>query len=135
MAPRGRQSANDADTSMADAPDATTPQPVDDMVRFASMHALLVRGMSSLADRDSPQDVDETPDYTDSDTNPNTSASSVVGEPITDGRKKRSEANQLRKSIFGKKHDRLGESKVGNIHRASARMHNHGQMAHWPPGR
>ncbi|KAL2115532.1 hypothetical protein VTJ04DRAFT_9787 [Mycothermus thermophilus] len=87
MAPRGRQSANDADTSMADAPDATTPQPVDDM------------------------DVDETPDYTDSDTNPNTSASSVVGEPITDGRKKRSEANQLRKSIFGKKHDRLGESK------------------------
>ena len=58
------------------------------------------------------QDVDETPDYTeDSDTNPNTTASSVVGEP-NDGRKKRSEANQLRRSIFGKKHDALGESKV-----------------------
>lgn len=59
------------------------------------------------------QDVDETPDYTDSDTNPNTTASSVAGEPVPDGRKRRSEANQLRRSIFGKKHDRLGESKVG----------------------
>lgn len=60
------------------------------------------------------QDVDETPDYTeDSDTNPNTTASSVVGEPInTDGRKRRSEATQLRRSVFGKKHDILGESKV-----------------------
>lgn len=56
------------------------------------------------------QDVDETPDYTDSDTNPNTTASSVAGDPI-DGRRKRSEANQLRRSIFGKKHDILGESK------------------------
>ena len=58
------------------------------------------------------KDVDETPDYTDSDTNPNTTASSVVGESITDGRKRRSEANQLRRSVFGKKHDRLDESKV-----------------------
>ncbi|KAK8925457.1 hypothetical protein VCV18_005886 [Metarhizium anisopliae] len=58
------------------------------------------------------QEVDETPDYTDSDTNPNTTASSVVGEPLTDGRKRRSEANQLRRSIFGRKHDRLGESKA-----------------------
>lgn len=58
------------------------------------------------------QDVDETPDYTeDSDTNPNTTASSVVGEP-TDGRKRRSEATLLRRSVFGKKHDVLGESKV-----------------------
>ena len=58
------------------------------------------------------QDVDETPDYTeDSDTNPNTTASSVVGEPV-DGRKRRSEATQLRRSVFGKKHDILGESKV-----------------------
>lgn len=62
------------------------------------------------------QDVDETPDYTDSDTNPNTTASSVVGEPVLDGRKKRTEANQLRRSIFGKKHDRLGESKVDTSH-------------------
>lgn len=59
-----------------------------------------------------PKEVDETPDYTDSDTNPNTTASSVVGEPITDGRKRRTEANELRRSIFGKKHDALGESKV-----------------------
>jgi len=36
----------------------------------------------------------------------------VAGDPISDGRKRRSEANQLRRSIFGKKHDRLGESKV-----------------------
>jgi SWI/SNF-related matrix-associated actin-dependent regulator of chromatin subfamily A member 5 len=59
-----------------------------------------------------PQEVD-TPDFSDSDTQPNTTASSVVGEPITDGRKRRSEANQLRRSVFGKKHDKLGETKVG----------------------
>lgn len=29
-----------------------------------------------------------------------------------DGRKKRSEATQLRRSVFGKKHDLLGENKV-----------------------
>ena len=58
------------------------------------------------------KDVDETPDFTDSDTNPNTTASSVVDGPTADGRKRRTEANQLRRSIFGKKHDRLGESKV-----------------------
>jgi SWI/SNF-related matrix-associated actin-dependent regulator of chromatin subfamily A member 5 len=67
---------------------------------------------------DTPQqDVDETPDYTeDSDTNPNTTASSVVGGPTTtDGRKRRSEATQLRRSVFGKKHAVLGESKVGRF--------------------
>ncbi|RFU29918.1 hypothetical protein B7463_g6435, partial [Scytalidium lignicola] len=60
-----------------------------------------------------PMDVDETPDYTeDSDTNPNTTASSVVGDhAATDGRRRRSEATLLRRSVFGKKHDRLGESK------------------------
>ena len=61
--------------------------------------------------------MDDTPDYTeDSDTNPNTTASSVVGGPTTtDGWKRRSEATQLRRSVFGKKHDRLGESKVGRF--------------------
>ncbi|MCJ1322520.1 hypothetical protein MMC15_007869 [Xylographa vitiligo] len=54
----------------------------------------------------------DTPDYTDSDTNPNTTASSIAGDNIhMDGRKKRSEATQLRKSVFGKKHNRLDESK------------------------
>ncbi|SPN99530.1 probable ATPase component of chromatin remodeling complex (ISW1) [Cephalotrichum gorgonifer] len=53
----------------------------------------------------------DTPDYTDSDTQPNTTASSVVGEPTADGRKRRTEANQLRRSVFGRKHDKLGESK------------------------
>lgn len=49
----------------------------------------------------------------DSDTNPNTTASSVAGDAgPTDGRRRRAEAQQLRKSMFGKKHDRLGESKV-----------------------
>ncbi len=56
--------------------------------------------------------VDDTPDYTDSDTNPNTTASSVAGDaPHADGRKKRSEALLLRKSILGKKHGQLDESK------------------------
>ncbi|KAH6652782.1 SNF2 family N-terminal domain-containing protein [Truncatella angustata] len=85
MAPRSRPSAVDADTSMSDAPE---PIPLDDHMQ-----------------------VDETPDYSDDDTtNPNTTASSVAGDAV-DGRKKRSEANQLRRSIFGKKHDALGESK------------------------
>jgi SWI/SNF-related matrix-associated actin-dependent regulator of chromatin subfamily A member 5 len=63
------------------------------------------------------QDVDETPDFTeDSDTNPNTTASSIAGDHLNaDGRKRRSEATQLRRSVFGKKHDRLGESKVSRI--------------------
>jgi SWI/SNF-related matrix-associated actin-dependent regulator of chromatin subfamily A member 5 len=46
----------------------------------------------------------------DSDTNPNTTASSIAGD--ADGRRRRSEANTLRKSILGKKHGRLDESKV-----------------------
>jgi SWI/SNF-related matrix-associated actin-dependent regulator of chromatin subfamily A member 5 len=52
----------------------------------------------------------------DSDTNPNTTASSVAGDaaPI-DGRRRRSEAFQMRKSMFGKKHGRLDESKVGFV--------------------
>ena len=58
----------------------------------------------------------DTPGYTDSDTNPNTSASSVVGEAAPqDGRKRRQEAFQMRKSMFSKKHDKLGASKVGAL--------------------
>ncbi|KAF2432908.1 chromatin-remodeling complex ATPase-like protein [Tothia fuscella] len=58
-----------------------------------------------------PRDVIDTPDYTDSDTNPNTTASSVAGEQPTDGRQRRAQEIQLRKSVFGKKHSRLNESK------------------------
>ncbi|RMZ82239.1 hypothetical protein DV738_g1832, partial [Chaetothyriales sp. CBS 135597] len=55
---------------------------------------------------------DDTPDYTDSDTNANTTASSIAGEsPLPEGRRRRVEALQLRKSILGKKHGQLGESK------------------------
>ncbi|KAI1938698.1 chromatin remodeling complex Adenosinetriphosphatase [Ophidiomyces ophidiicola] len=54
-----------------------------------------------------------TPGYSDSDTNPNTTASSAAGDAgAPDGRKRRSEAFQLRKSVLGKKHGRLDESKV-----------------------
>jgi SWI/SNF-related matrix-associated actin-dependent regulator of chromatin subfamily A member 5 len=58
----------------------------------------------------------DTPDYTDSESQATgTRASSVApgadGVPHVDGRKKRWEGNALRKSMFGKKHDRLGESK------------------------
>lgn len=48
----------------------------------------------------------------DSDTNPNTTASSVAGDAPADGRKRRTDAYNMRKSIYGKKHDRLGASKV-----------------------
>ncbi|KAG5949807.1 hypothetical protein E4U53_005748 [Claviceps sorghi] len=84
MAPRPRASGVDADVSMSEDPEYHHEEEME---------------------------VDQTPDYTDSDTNPNTTASSVVGDSLADGRKKRSEANQLRRSIFGRKHDRLGESK------------------------
>lgn len=54
------------------------------------------------------QYADETPDYTDSDTAPN----SVAGDtPQADGRKKRNEALQLRKSILGRQHGQLNETK------------------------
>ncbi|KAF2482789.1 SNF2 family N-terminal domain-containing protein [Neohortaea acidophila] len=56
----------------------------------------------------------DTPDYTDSESQATgTRASSVAPEHAgaTDGRKKRWEGNALRKSMFGKKHERLGESK------------------------
>ena len=49
----------------------------------------------------------------DSDTNPNTTASSIVGDGTQpDGRKRRIQESQLRKSVFGKKRDRLDVSKV-----------------------
>ncbi|KAL8743104.1 MAG: hypothetical protein Q9190_004512 [Brigantiaea leucoxantha] len=69
-------------------------------------------GRGPEVDGDSVMNGQDTPDYSDSDTNPNTTASSVVGDaPQIDGRKRRSEASQLRKSVFGKKHNRLDESK------------------------
>jgi len=118
MAPRsGRASGNDTDASMIDAPEPDH-RPADNMVCFQNTcatwrHSLRLPCSTYKADNGLTikQEVDETPDYTDSDTNPNTTASSVVGEPI-DGRKRRTEVNQLRRSIFGKKHDVLGESKV-----------------------
>ncbi|KAG9939063.1 chromatin remodelling complex ATPase chain ISW1, partial [Aureobasidium melanogenum] len=55
------------------------------------------------------RDVIDTPDYTDSDTGLTTTESSIAGD--LDGRKKRWEGHELRKSVLGKKHDRLGESK------------------------
>ncbi|QGI95264.1 hypothetical protein CEK26_008333 [Fusarium fujikuroi] len=82
MAPRSRVKAVDTDASMSDAQEHRQEEEME---------------------------VDETPDYTDTE-NPST-ASSVAGEPTGDGRRRRTEVNQLRRSIFGKKHDRLGESK------------------------
>ncbi|OTB07097.1 hypothetical protein M426DRAFT_54432 [Hypoxylon sp. CI-4A] len=64
-----------------------------------------------VSNRTEEMEVDDTTNQSDTDTNPNTTASSVAGDQAPDGRKKRSEANQLRRSIFGKKHDLLGESK------------------------
>ncbi|KAJ5976116.1 ISWI chromatin-remodeling complex ATPase ISW2 [Penicillium waksmanii] len=89
MAPAATGSPSQVDTPMTDANDDAIPSvPVDALT--------------------SHQD---TPDYTDSDTNPNTTASSVAGDALEDGRRRRSEATQLRKSILGKKHGRLDESK------------------------
>jgi SWI/SNF-related matrix-associated actin-dependent regulator of chromatin subfamily A member 5 len=74
--------------------------------------------------QDTPDYTVPTPDHTphhallvlihvqDSDTNPNTTASSIAGDAPADGRKRRTEVYNMRKSIYGKKHDRLGASKV-----------------------
>jgi SWI/SNF-related matrix-associated actin-dependent regulator of chromatin subfamily A member 5 len=86
------ESTSQADTPMTEAND------------YPAGRALLSR----VDDMDGYQD---TPDYTDSDTNPNTTASSVAGDFQPDGRKRRIEASQLRKSVLGKKHGRLDESK------------------------
>ncbi|KAF2861302.1 chromatin remodelling complex ATPase chain ISW1 [Piedraia hortae CBS 480.64] len=51
----------------------------------------------------------DTPDYTDTESVP-TGTNSVAGD-VPDGRKRRHEGDQLRKNVFGKKHQRLGESK------------------------
>ncbi|KAL9112263.1 MAG: hypothetical protein Q9227_003381 [Pyrenula ochraceoflavens] len=69
--------------------------------------------MTDANDAMPPNDYQDTPDYTeDSDTNPNTTASSIAGDTVhIDGRKRRSEATQLRKSVLGKKHGHLNESK------------------------
>lgn len=108
MAPRPVADGADTDASMSD---AVEHRQADYMVRSSSTCIHFPYLCVHMADL-WPQEVDETPDYTDSDTNPNTTASSVVGEPTADGRKRRTEANQLRRSIFGKKHDQLGLSKV-----------------------
>ncbi|KAL8866224.1 MAG: hypothetical protein Q9174_006426, partial [Haloplaca sp. 1 TL-2023] len=69
-------------------------------------------------DEDHPMVDQETPDYSDSDSNMDTTAtSSVAGDAApTDNKKRRSEATQLRKSVLGKQHhdlDKLkGEDKV-----------------------
>jgi SWI/SNF-related matrix-associated actin-dependent regulator of chromatin subfamily A member 5 len=85
---------------------------------------------NALSNTDQSQGAVDTPDYTvrtplpilctfysfseqDSDTNPNTTASSVAGDTQqTDGRKRRAEETQLRKSMFGKKLNKLDESRV-----------------------
>ena len=75
-------------------------------------------GAVGVGDGTMPNQIDmlDTPDYTDSESQATgTRASSVApgveGAAPLDGRKRRWEGNALRKSMFGKKHDRLGESK------------------------
>ncbi|KAL8962649.1 MAG: hypothetical protein Q9183_005124, partial [Haloplaca sp. 2 TL-2023] len=69
----------------------------------------------SVADNDEDHPIvdQETPDYSDSDSNMDTTAtSSVAGDAApTDNRKRRSEATQLRKSVLGKQHHELDAQK------------------------
>ena len=51
----------------------------------------------------------------DSDTNPNTTANSVAGDAPVDGRRKRAEEMNMRKSMYGKKAEGLRASKVRDI--------------------
>ena len=72
-------------------------------------------GTLGAGDGTMPDIMLDTPDYTDSESQATgTRASSVApgsDAAQVDGRRKRWEGNALRKSMFGKKHDRLGESK------------------------
>jgi SWI/SNF-related matrix-associated actin-dependent regulator of chromatin subfamily A member 5 len=72
-------------------------------------------GRSAEKDEDdSMGDGNDTNDYTDSESNLNTTASSVAGDsrhPL-DGRSKRNQQTQLRKTVFGKKHSNLDREKV-----------------------
>ena len=87
-------------TSKATSPSDTSMPDQDD---YQSSEKANGHGNDSLVD---------TPDYSDSDTNDNTTASSVMGDSFQpDGRKRRIEASNLRKSVFGKKRDRLDVSK------------------------
>ncbi|EDN10599.1 chromatin remodelling complex ATPase chain ISW1 [Histoplasma mississippiense (nom. inval.)] len=98
-----------------------SPSKVDIPMADANGHTS--KTMEGARDEDhSMMDYQDTPDYTysdgksnlcqDSDTNPNTTASSIAGDTVQqDGRKRRSEAFQLRKSVLGRKHGRLDESK------------------------
>ncbi|KAI9735857.1 MAG: hypothetical protein M1834_001322 [Cirrosporium novae-zelandiae] len=101
------------------APPSTTAPPVSDETTPADTPMTGTddepRPLNGFSGRPDTSIVDaDTPDYTDSEstTNPNTTEGSVAGDvaPL-DGRKRRSEASQLRKSVFGKKHNRLDESK------------------------
>ncbi|RHZ68759.1 hypothetical protein CDV55_102775 [Aspergillus turcosus] len=103
-----------ADTPMTDAnEDAVASVPVDNvdaqMTGYQDTPDYTVTAPEPI---DSGSSNSLTTGNQDSDTNPNTTASSVAGDaaPI-DGRRRRSEAFQMRKSIFGKKHGRLDESK------------------------
>jgi SWI/SNF-related matrix-associated actin-dependent regulator of chromatin subfamily A member 5 len=84
---------------------ATTAKPHCPLFTMSSTQAL-GHGDATLPDAMAL----DTPDYTDSESNPTGTANSVAGD-APDGRKKRWEAAGLRKSVFGKKHDQLGASK------------------------
>ncbi|KAF9891951.1 hypothetical protein FE257_002914 [Aspergillus nanangensis] len=95
---------------MAPVPNSDTPSQADTPMTDANEEPVTSVPVDSA---DAPMTgYQDTPDYTDSDTNPNTTASSVAGDiaPL-DGRRRRSEAFHLRKSVLGKKHGRLDESK------------------------
>jgi hypothetical protein len=70
---------------------------------------------SSSPDRD--VSMLDTPGYTD--TEDNTRANSVIGE---DDPKRRVDAGELRKKMFGKKHESLDEKKVFNKHSCICRQ-------------
>lgn len=77
----------------------------------SQLHSDQTNGMDSSEGPDDTLNQD-TPGYTDSESN--TRASSVVGESH---QMRKSEASQLRKSVLGKKHNRLGESKEEDTYR------------------
>ena len=57
----------------------------------------------------------------DSDTNPNTTANSVAGDSApADGRRRRAEEMNMRKSMYGKKAEGLRASKVRDVIRRIA---------------
>lgn len=102
--------------SSADEMDAASSPSSNVTMEDASEASVTGHGAVGLLNNHQPNRTEameiDTPDYTDTETQANTTASSINGASTpVDGRKKRQDELSLRKSMFGKKHHKLDATK------------------------